>query len=120
MSDNDLEVDSSVMFKQEEGQLTTVFDLEDALNSFGYSKDDRISKRESVLIYSKIKDSMESEIFTLANTTAYAAAKEMRARLTNLRQEFDQLQLVGVETLRNEQVEFFRKDSSEIFIRKEK
>ena len=109
--DYDHEVDSTVIFKQEADQLTTVLDLSDALSRFGYSKDDRISRRELVLIYTKIQHEMELEIFRLANSSFYSEAKEMRSRLTNLRSEFDNLQLSGVENLRKDQAVYFEKAS---------
>jgi len=112
--DEDFELDASVIFKQEADQLTTVQDLEDALNRFGYSKDDRISRRELVLIYKKIHDEMEHEIFRLANSSCYVEAKEMRHRLTHLREEFDNLQLLGVANLRIDQEKHFEKASSHI------
>lgn len=112
--DNSFEIDANVIFKQEAGQLTTVKDLEDGLNRFGYSKDDRISRRDIVLIYNQIKKAMESEIFNLANSSKYAEAKALRATLTNLRNEFDQMQIGGVQTTRREQVEMFSKASHEI------
>lgn len=108
----DNEVDSTVIFKQDADQLTSVKDLEDALNRFGYSKDDRISRRELVLIYTKIRNEMEHEIFRLANSSCYSEAKEMRQRLTNLRLEFDNLQLSGVANLRRDQESMFDKAST--------
>lgn len=112
--DNSFEIDANVIFKQEAGQLTTVKDLEDGLNRFGYSKDDRISRRDLVLIFNQIKKAMEHEIFSLANSAKYAEAKALRATLTNLRAEFDQMQIGGVQTTRREQVEMFDKASHEI------
>ncbi len=109
MDEYDHEVDSTIIFKQEADQLTTVQDLEDALRRFGYSKDDRISRRDLVLIYNKIQHEMEHEIFRLANSSSYSEAKEMRQRLTNLRAEFDNLQLSGVANLRQDQTKSFEK-----------
>lgn len=112
--DDSNELDSTVIFKQDATELTTVQNLEDALLRYGYAKDDRISHRELVIIYKQIKSAMEAEIFKLANSSAYADAKEMRARLTNLRKEFDDLQLCGVQKVRTEQNEIFEKASSEL------
>lgn len=105
----DFEVDANEIFKQEADELTTVQNLEDGLNRFGYSKDDRITRRDLATIYSKIKKEMEAEIFRLANSSFYSEAKEMRGRLTAIRQEFDDLQLNGAANIRNDQKEYFEK-----------
>jgi hypothetical protein len=57
---------------------------------------------------------MEPEIFRLANTACYAEAKEMRARLTNLRAEFDHLQLSKASNIRDEQQRLFQRASKEL------
>lgn len=103
------ELDASVIFEQEADNLTSVQNLEDALSRFGFTKDDKISRRELVNIYNRIRDAMEPEIFRLANSSQYANAKEMRARLTNLRNEFDHLQLSGAARIRQEQQLLFEK-----------
>jgi hypothetical protein len=112
--DDTFELDSTVIFKQEAEELTTVQNLEDALNRFGFTKDDKISRRELVTIYNHIKREMEPEIFRLANTAQYAESKEMRARLTAIRAEFDGLQLNGAANVRNEQQRLFQRGSNEL------
>jgi hypothetical protein len=114
MEDDDFELDAGVIFKQDADQLTTVQHLEDALSRFGFQMDDKISRRELVTIYEHIRDAMEPEIFNLANTARYAEAKEMRARLSALRKEFDDLQLNGAARIRNEQHQLFEKASKEV------
>lgn len=47
------EVDVSAMFQQEASDLVHVHDLESTLNKFGYSRGDRIERRELVLMYKK-------------------------------------------------------------------
>ena len=108
------EIDSTVIFKQEASELTSLRNLEEALAKFGFSKDDRVTRREMVVMYRQIKKEMEKEIFSLANSSRYAEAKEMRANLNNIRHDFDHLQISGVEAVRNEQNEQFRKASSEL------
>lgn len=112
MDDNEL--DATTIFKQDAEQLTTVQDFEDALSRFGFTKDDKISRRELVGIFTQIRDAMEPEIFGLANSGRYAEAKEMRARLTNLRAAFDDLQLGGTAKIRREQEELFGRGSTEL------
>ncbi len=114
MDEDSFELDATVIFKQEADQLTTVQNLEDALSRFGFNKEDKITRRELVTIYKNIRDAMEPEIFRLANTARYAEAKDMRARLTNLRQEFDDLQLNGAARIRSEQQNLFVKAEKEI------
>ena len=108
------ELDATTIFKQDAEQLTTVQDFEDALSRFGFTKDDKISRRELVGIFTQIRDAMEPEIFALANSGRYAEAKEMRARLTNLRAAFDDLQLGGAAKIRREQEELFGRGSAEL------
>lgn len=112
--DESFELDANTIFKQEADQLTTVQNLEDGLSRFGFTKDDKITRRELVTIYNGIRDAMEPEIFHLANTARYAEAKEMRARLTSIRAEFDGLQLNGAARVRTEQQQMFEKASNEI------
>lgn len=50
---------------------------------------------------------MEAEISRLAHSGSYADAKEMRARLSFLRSEFDSLQLEGARSVRNDQAALF-------------
>lgn len=47
------EVDVSALFQQEASELIHVHNLESTLNKFGYSKGDRIERRELVLMYKK-------------------------------------------------------------------
>ena len=115
--EDSLELDSTVIFKQDAEELTTVQNLEDALARFGFTKDDKISRRELVTIYNHIRREMEPEIFRLANTARYAEAKEMRARLTALRAEFDGLQLNGAASIRTEQQKLFQKGSRELIVK---
>ena len=54
---------------------------------------------------------METEISRLAHSGAYREAKEMRARLTFLRGEFDNLQITGASAIRNDQVSLYETGS---------
>ena len=107
--DDDSEIEAHEIFKQEADQLTTVENFGDGLNRFGYSIDDRIPRRDLVLIFTKIRNEMEAEIFRLANSSCYAEAKEMKGRLTLIREEFDNLQLNGAANVRNDQKTYFEK-----------
>lgn len=108
------ELDATTIFKQDADQLTSVQDFEDALSRFGFTKHDKISRRELVGIFTQIRDCMEPEIFRLANSGRYSEAKEMRARLTNLRAAFDDLQLGGAAKIRHEQEDLFQKGGMEL------
>jgi hypothetical protein len=108
------EVDCKLIFAQEATQLTKVTSLESVLEKFGYSKDDRINRRELVLMYKKVEKEMEEEIYRLANTGEYDKAKEMRARLTALKGEFGYLQTNGVVVNCRDQVANFSKASREL------
>lgn len=102
------ELDAVVLFKDEATDLSTVQDLEDGLSRFGYEITDKITRRELVLIYKKIKQEMDKEIFQLANVKyQYSKAKEMRQRQFNLRKEFDKLQNDAVlENLKSQEESF--------------
>lgn len=124
------EVDVSAMFQQEASELVHVHNLESTLNKFGYTTGDRIERRELVLMYKKgktvpsyqcctlpphqvspVEAEMEAEISRRAHSGSYAEAKEMRARLTFLRGEFDNLQIEGARTIRNDQAVLFERGS---------
>lgn len=51
--ENTAEVDQSAMFRQAASELIHVDSLESALNKFGYSRGDRIERRDLVVIYKK-------------------------------------------------------------------
>lgn len=106
------EVDSSVVFKQAASNLSTVKSLNESLNRFGYTSDDRIERRDLVLMYSSIKGEMENEIHTLAHDSAYDGAKEMRSRLNGLKSEFCSLQTNGAKLTRDDQSQMFDKASA--------
>jgi hypothetical protein len=101
MSDNELDV--AEFFKQEASDLASVSDLNGTLQRFGFSNDDRIERRELVMMYRAVSKEMEKEIFNQANSNRYEGAKEMRSRLTNIRNEFDSLQTSGVKTNQRDQ-----------------
>ena len=104
------ELDASVMFRDEAKDLSSIQNLEEALGRFGYELNDKITRRELVLIYKKIKDAMEKQIFHLANVeNRYPEAKEMRQRQIALRSEFDFLQKNAVLTNLKEQEIAFQK-----------
>lgn len=117
---DEYELDETVIFKKEADQLTSVADLAEALNRFGYAPDDRISHRDLVQIYRKIEKAMESQIFILANNGRYEEAKEMRNRLSSLRQEFDHRQISSVSHIRQDQKQFFEKGAKEMLNNLEK
>lgn len=106
------EIDASNVFKQAASNLSTVNNLDDSLNRFGYNSDDRIERRELVLMYSSIKGEMEKEIHDLAHDSAYDSAKEMRSRLTGLKSDFGALQTNGAKLIRDDQMQLFDKGAS--------
>ena len=108
------EVDVSNIFKQAASNLITVTNLNDSLNRFGYSSDDRIERRELVLMYTSVESEMEKEISRLAHDGMYDAAKEMRTRLSSLKGEFNGLQTSGAKLIRVEQARLFEKACGEL------
>lgn len=112
--EEDFEVDASALFRQEAEGLSFVKDLGSTLGCFGYSKDDRIERRDLIVMYKKVRGVMEKEIDRMAHTNEYDGAKDMRARLNNLRAEFDGLQTEGVRKNVDDQTNFFIKATDEI------
>lgn len=111
---DDFEVDATSVFRQEATDLTSLSNLDETLGRFGFSVDDRIDRRELVLIYRRVEKDMEAEIYRLAHMPQYDDAKEMRARLTSLRSAFDNRQTSVVEESHKDQSEFFEKASKEL------
>jgi 23S rRNA A1618 N6-methylase RlmF len=113
---DEFEIDSTAIFKQNANQLTTTKSFDDALNKFGYSADDKISRRDLVLIFNQVRNEMEQEIFRLASTAKYQDAKDMRNTLDTLRREFDKRQISGEESQRILEVEKFGKGSKKLLV----
>ncbi len=105
------EIDASRIFHQSASDLLSVKDLDMVLERFGYSKNDRIDRRELCMMYGTVKKIMEEEITRLAHTSQYEDAKEMRLRLTKLRNEFDNLQTNAVKTIHSDQTIHIEKAS---------
>ena len=78
----DAEVQSSSLFRvTNTSNLTSVKDLAHCLQLFGYTLDDRIERRELVIMYQTLSKEMEAEISSLALTSKYEEAKEMRSNI---------------------------------------
>jgi phage host-nuclease inhibitor protein Gam len=105
------EIDASKVFRQSASDLISVKDLDMVLERFGYSKNDRIDRRELCMMYGTVKKNMEEEIGRLAHTSQYEDAKEMRQRLTKLRNEFDNLQTNAIKSSHNDQTKQIEKAS---------
>jgi hypothetical protein len=103
MDDLEKELDVSAVFRQEASGLSSAKDLTTVLERFGYAPDDRIERRELVLMYKAVEKEMEKEIAHLAHSGAYDEAKEMRQRLTKIRSDFDGLQTNGVRASQRDQ-----------------
>ena len=112
MDQLDCEINSATVFRQQASELSTVNNLEETLNKFGFAKDDRIERREMVLMYSAVEKEMEKEISRLAYDTKFDEAKEARERLTRLRNEFCDLQTNATKTLLKDQTAYFEKANS--------
>lgn len=106
MLDEDLleEVDWSAVLKQTNTNgITRVNSVAELLGIFGYQADDRIERRDTCVIYETLKKNMEAEIYRLAHTAQYDAAKDMRARMMRLRGDFDKLQTEGMRLMHKDQ-----------------
>jgi hypothetical protein len=130
------DMDASMMFQQGVSDLVDAVSLEDVLGRFGYALGDRVDRRDLVLMYRKgearrklhavcislvhlyyssstiaVESEMEAEIDRLAHSGSYDGAKDMRARLTRLRAEFDGLQTTGLANVGRDQDILFEKGS---------
>ena len=115
MDDINNEIDSSIVYKQAVSNLSTLTNLSSSLNHFGYKEDDRIERRDVILIYNTIRNEMKEEINSLAHSSLYSNAKEMRNRLNLLTNEFNSLQTNSSEIIRNEQQNLFLTAKSQHF-----
>lgn len=113
-NDDDNEVDVAEYFMQEASDLSAAEDLNGTLKRFGLCIDDRINRRELVLMFRAVNKEMEKEIYRLANNNKYADAKEMRSRLARIRSEFDSLQTTVVNKNQTDQYDFLERAISEI------
>ena len=110
----DDELDASQYFRQSTSDqaILQVRDMDDVLRIFGYSKDDRIDRRDLCLMYNAVSKNMEDEVHRLAHTAKYDDAKDMRARLGSLRKAFDGQQTNGVSVSQQDQLKNFEKASA--------
>merc|ERR1711916_293747 len=77
-------------------------------------------ERELVLMYRAVEKEIESEISRSASDGRYNEAKELRLRITNIRREFDNLQLSAVQKVRYDQEKKFAQGKSEFLTSKSK
>lgn len=110
----DCEIDARNVFKPAASDLSSVKNLNDSLARFGFSADDRIDRRELVTMYSSIAKETEAEISHLAHDSSYDSAKEMRARLTDLKNEFTGLQTTSAQLIRDDQASYFSKAAADL------
>ena len=107
------EIDSSVIFNQPASNVTSLSNLAGALQCFGYSPEDRMEQRELVIMYRTIERDFEAEIRQNAQNGNYHEAKNLRARLTSIRAEFDNLQLSSVQKVKVDQNVLFARGKAE-------
>lgn len=114
MIEEDNEIDTANFFKRQASDLSSCCNLQSTLQRFGFSNDDKIDRRELVLIYSAVNKEMEKEIINLTNNNRYSNAEEMRNRLTSIRKEFDSLQTIVVKTNQKDQCGYLDKAIKEM------
>ena len=114
----DGEVDKAMIFRQPASNLVRARSLADVMICFGYSSDDRVEQRELVLMYRAVEKEIEAEISRSASEGRYNEAKELRFRITNIRREFDNLQLSAVQKVRDDQEKKFALGKSEFLASK--
>ena len=113
--DEAYELDLQAVYKAAASDLSSVADLTETLARFGFSRDDRIERRELVKMYRAVEKEMETEIANRAFNGDFNGAKEMRQRLTRIRDEFDSLQTTVVRTTHEDQRTFMVKATKEVF-----
>lgn len=112
------EVDKAMIFRQPASNLVRAKSLVDVMACFGYSSDDRVEQRELVLMYRAVEKEVEAEISRSAADGRYNEAKELRYIITNIRQEFDNLQLSAVQKVKFDQEKKFSQGKSEFLTTK--
>lgn len=113
------ELPTATVRRQVVSSLHTVTDLADALSRHGLSKDDRIDRRDQVLMFRKIEREMKTEIARSARVGKYDDAKDCEARLGALRTEFDWLLTLPEARSRTEQVDSFGSAAAKMYERLE-
>lgn len=109
LSEDEYEISSSTVFRQQASELSSVKSLEDTLGRFGYARDDRIERRELVLMFNTVDKDMEREITRLASDGNFDAAKDTRETITSIRNEFCKLQTDATKHLLHDQIQLFDK-----------
>lgn len=112
-SDDEYELDASEALKTAPLEIDKASSIGDVLERFGHSRDERLARTETALIYNSIKRDLTSRIHEIAETRAYDDAREAFNKLTLLKTEFRNKVISEIQQERDEQVFKFRKSSKE-------
>lgn len=89
--------------------LNTCSTVKDAFVQHGLAPDDKIDRREQVLMFRTVETEMEVGLKSLMSSGRFDEAKEMGSRLESLREEFGGLQKKDENEKQNKQKKLFDK-----------
>lgn len=89
--------------------LSSCATVKDAFLQHGLAADDRIDRREQVLMFRSIESEIEKELKELMREGRFDQAKELGQRLEGLREEFGGLQLKDEMSRQEKQNTLFEK-----------
>lgn len=108
ISRNEYEINASELEVKEIEDLSRVRDLNDAIRGFGYDPNDRLTRRELVVIFTKCRKDMTRLMDYFAFHNRYDAAKTLRLRLDQLKIDFENRQKSLIEYETKKQQENFQ------------
>jgi len=99
---SEMDLDRFVNSKQATG-LAAVTNLKEAFERFDLNHDDRIDRREQVIMYRTIEKEIETEIRALSKAGRYSEARILQTNLSKLKTEFASLQIADMDNLHGQQ-----------------
>lgn len=106
--DNENELDTTIVFKEQATGLGNVRNMDEALDKFGYTKNDKINRRELVEIYKKVEKDINNDILNLSLKNKYKEIKEKKNNEHKIYDEFSSQQINTVKKNQIKQKELFQ------------
>jgi hypothetical protein len=72
--------------------ISTVKSVQDAFREFGFASDDKINRRDQILMYNEVMATLKNSLAELIANNMYDAATELRNRIPVLRTSFMKMQ----------------------------
>jgi hypothetical protein len=74
-------------------RLSTIKTMDDAFSQFDMNNDDTLDRREQILMYRTLMNSLQTTLDELVKMSIYNAAIELRDRIVVLRKSFEKMQI---------------------------